>query len=253
MLPNIMSQIRKRLRRTIRSLGWDIVRYRPLWPTLLGVEQLPIRTVLDIGAYDGDTARIFRRFFPQAHIYCFEPQPEPVHLLTAWAATQQNLVHVLPFALDSASGTADLHRSPHSPRMASLAAAHPGHPNRLPDAVMLPTPTMRLDEAVSAHIPLVDDLLIKIDVEGYERAILEGGPVTLQRCRACIMEFHAHLSFSGQMTLPEAMTFLKGYDLEYAGNLHQEMRRDGRLVHYDAIFVNWTRGEFAAPEGEARV
>lgn len=107
----------------IRSLGWDIVRYRPLWPTLLGVEQLPIRTVLDIGAYDGDTARIFRRFFPQAHIYCVEPQPEAV-------ATQQGMIHILPFALDSTSGTADLYRSLRLPRMASLAAVRPGHPNR---------------------------------------------------------------------------------------------------------------------------
>ncbi|NCC31517.1 MAG: FkbM family methyltransferase [Chloroflexia bacterium] len=229
---------KKRLRRWIRSMGWDIVRYRPLWPSLLGVECLPIRTVLDIGAYDGDTARIFRRFFPDAHIYCFEPQPEPVQALTAWAATQQELVHVLPFALGSTNGTADLHRSPRSPRMASFASSRPGHPNRLPDAVMLPIPTMRLDEAVSAHIPLVDDLLIKIDVEGHERAILAGGPTTLQRCRACIMEFHTQHVFDGQMSLVEAIAALDGYGLEYGGVL-QQVRKQGRLLYFDAIFVNW--------------
>ncbi|WP_129677422.1 FkbM family methyltransferase [Candidatus Chloroploca sp. Khr17] len=234
------------LRRWVRSLGWDIVRYRPLWPTLLGVERLPIRTVLDIGAYDGDTARVFRRFFPQAHIYCFEPQPEPVQALTAWAATQQDLVHVLPFALDSTSGTANLHRNPQLPRMASLAAARPGHPNRLPDAITLSIPIMRLDEAVSAHIPLVDDLLIKIDVEGHERAILAGGPITLQRCRACIMEFHTQHAFDGQMSLMEVIAALGDYGLEYGGVLQQTLRQ-GRVQYFDTIFVNWTHGSALRP------
>ena len=32
---DIMRHLRNHLRRTIRSFGWDIVRYRPLWSSLL--------------------------------------------------------------------------------------------------------------------------------------------------------------------------------------------------------------------------
>jgi FkbM family methyltransferase len=251
-MPDIARQMRKHLRRAIRSLGWDIVRYRPLWPTLLGVERLPIRTVLDIGAYDGDTARLFRRFFPQAHIYCFEPQPEPVQTLNAWAVSQQGLVHILPVALGNRSGMAEIHCNARFPRIASLALPAPRFQPKMQDAIIIPTPIMRLDEAVSAEIPLQEGVLIKIDVEGGERDVLAGGAVTLQRCAACILEFHVDSYFIGQMALPETTAFLREYGLEFAGVLQQQLKRDGRLHYFDAIFVNWARGESATPGSAAR-
>lgn len=98
---------------------------------------------------------------------------------------------------------------------------------------------MRLDEAVSAHCALVDNVLIKIDVEGHERAILAGGPATLQRCRACIIEFHTQPIFDEQLSLDEACVALRQFGLVYGGVLQQALRR-GRLNYFDAIFVNWT-------------
>ncbi|MCX6017190.1 MAG: hypothetical protein NTZ50_01580 [Chloroflexi bacterium] len=52
---NILQPLLKRARRLIRRFGWEIIPYHPMWRTLLGIERLPIRTVIDIGAYDGDT------------------------------------------------------------------------------------------------------------------------------------------------------------------------------------------------------
>lgn len=242
-----MMQLRTRLHRMIRSSGWDIVPYRPLWPTLLGVERLPIRTVLDIGAYDGDTARIFRSFFPEARIYCVEPQLEPLQALEAWASSQRGMVHVLPMALGNRNGMAEILRNARFPRIASLIPRMPGFQNAMQDAIAAPTPIMPLDEAVSAHIPLQEGVLIKIDVEGGEREFLAGGDATLKRSVACILEFHADSIFIGQMTLQEAIALLHGYGLEYAGVLQQQLKRDGRLLYFDAIFVNWARGESVEP------
>lgn len=252
MVPDARMQLRKNLRRMLRSLGWDIVRYRPLWPTLLGVERLPIRTVLDIGAYDGDTARIFRRYFPEAHIYCVEPQPEPVQALERWAASQQGMVHVLPMALGNRSGMAEIHRNARFPRIASLARPAPGLQRQMQDAITIPTPIMRLDEAVSAQIPLQEGVLIKIDVEGGERDVLAGGGAALQRSVACILEFHADPFFIGDLTLSEAIPLLKGLGLEYGGVLQQQLKRNGRLNYFDALFVNWARGESVASGSAAR-
>lgn len=241
-----MNRILRRVRRLVRQLGWDIVRYRPLWPALGGVELLPIRTILDIGAYDGDTARIFGRFFPNAHIYCFEPQPEPVARLAAWAATQQGRVHVLPFAVGNHDGMAELHRNPNAPRVASLTQPLPHQPNSQPDAHTLSTPIIRLDAAVSAHVPLVDGVLVKIDVEGSERSVLEGGAETLQRCVACIVEFHAAPRFAGQMYLTEGLPALERFGLSYGGILQQQFHH-GRLLYFDAIFINRERADAIRP------
>lgn len=232
-----MKRPRQRVRHIIRSLGWDVVRYQPMWPTLLGVEQLPIRTVLDIGAYDGDTARIFRRIFPDAHIYCFEPQLAPLQTLNAWAATQQGMVHVLPVALGDFDGVAEMYCNPNVPTVASLTRPGPGDPNGKPNALVQSIPIAQLDRAVSALDHVADGLLVKLDVEGSERAVLTGGAQTLQRCAACIMEFHAVPRFTGQMDFHEGYTALLGFGLEFKGVLTQQMRGQ-HLAYLDVLFVN---------------
>lgn len=80
-LPYPLRQARMHVRRFVRSLGWDIVRYRPIWSTLLGAEALPVRTILDIGAYNGDTAATFLRLFPYVTLYRFEPLEGPLRTL----------------------------------------------------------------------------------------------------------------------------------------------------------------------------
>ena len=98
-----------------RSLG----RFRLLpdrrWPRFLGLEQRKIRTVFDIGAFDGDTARIFRRLFPAATIHCFEPSPTEFARLARWAGRQGRNVTCEQCGLGSTQGMATLFVYPESP------------------------------------------------------------------------------------------------------------------------------------------
>ncbi len=87
---------------------------------LLGVERRPIRTVIDVGAFDGDTGRVFQRLFPLATIHCFEPQPNQYRLLARWAAKAGNRVHAYPYALGEHSASMELQTIPSLPRFASF-------------------------------------------------------------------------------------------------------------------------------------
>ena len=42
---------------------------QPHWRSLLGLERRPIRTAIDVGAYNGDTAKFFRHQFPMAAVH----------------------------------------------------------------------------------------------------------------------------------------------------------------------------------------
>ena len=57
------------------------------WPQLLGPERHEIRPVFDVGAFEGDTSRLFRGLFSNAVIRCFEPAPEEVALLSHSVST----------------------------------------------------------------------------------------------------------------------------------------------------------------------
>ena len=173
-MSRLLQGLRRRIRRVAQRAGWDIVRYRPpttreaaRWPMLLGAARLPIRTVLEVGAKDGDTARIFRGYFPEATIHCFEPHPLSFQALTTWAATQGDHVRCYPFALGDHEGQGELFA--HADRLA-VASLLPTAPWRTNDAavadapVATPVAIRRLDDVV-ASIALEDDILLKIDTE----------------------------------------------------------------------------------------
>ena len=66
----------------------NLVDYIEQRQSLLGLVNLDIRTVLDIGANKGGAARAFLGFFPNAKIYCIEPIPELCRRLEEWARVQ---------------------------------------------------------------------------------------------------------------------------------------------------------------------
>src|SRR5438874_9407931 len=70
-----------------RRVGLDVHRWKrsPKY-TLLGLRALPIRTIVDVGAHDGQFSRWMTALFPAARIYAFEPLPEPYAALAAWAS-----------------------------------------------------------------------------------------------------------------------------------------------------------------------
>src|ERR1700722_7957075 len=75
-----------------------------------------IRIVFDVGANRGDTALAFRKSYPSAKIYCFEPNPELSGVLNGLRA--RLYVHTVAFS--SKTGEAGFDRSKATPDLFSL-------------------------------------------------------------------------------------------------------------------------------------
>jgi len=223
-----------------RSLG----RFRLLpdrrWAKLLGLDQRKIRTVFDVGAFDGDTARIFRRVFPSATIHCFEPAPEEFGRLARWAAGQSR-VTCEQSGLGNTEGTATLFVYPESPWVSSMRAGA-SHWNAsgqsrggsVPRAVTVPV--RRLDD-VAAEMPLDDGILAKIDVEGAEADVIRGGMKLLSRAEALVVEVTVEHRFDDTNDFLTIATLLDQTGLVYAGNLMQSPLPDGTVRYVDALFM----------------
>jgi FkbM family methyltransferase len=126
--------------------------------------------VADVGANHGLYTHVFAR--RRAIVEAFEPQPECVAVLAAYAARRRSrLVRVHPVALSTASGRGTLH-------VPSGSASSPSaslHVARNRDAAV----DVALEPLDSFE--LFDLALIKIDVEGAELDVLRGGRETLRR------------------------------------------------------------------------
>ena len=214
---------------------------QPHWRSLLGLERRPIRTVIDVGAYDGDTAKFFRRQFPEATVHCFEPQPKQFRALQQWAETQDGRVTCHPQALGETNGSAILQSYPQMPRYASIRSATDAWTaeysrTRPLQAVPIEIQVRRLDDMMS-ELSLVDDVLIKIDTEGFEREVLRGGMDVVARASACIVEVSLEQRFSNQTHFRDLLDLLGTAGMHYVGNVHHGILQSGDVGFFDALFM----------------
>jgi hypothetical protein len=95
----------------------------------------------------------------------------------------------------------------------------------------------RLDD-VAAELDMHDDILTKIDVQGFEGHVIRGGTETLRRSRAIIVETGFAQLYEGQPGCDEIYRAVCGLGFRYAGNWEQlPDPKTGRILQADAIFV----------------
>lgn len=155
--------------------------------TKFGLEQLAggglsPGLIFDVGAYEGDIARLCQRLWPDASIACFEGLEHKVRELLELSSRSGRL-NVFPFLLgaqtaedvplheaESASSVLEEHASQHFPVTY--------HAMRTVDGVVA--------EYYGGRAP---DLM-KLDVQGYELEVLKGSEKSLPQMKAILAEIN---------------------------------------------------------------
>jgi FkbM family methyltransferase len=137
-------------------------------------------TVLDVGANIGTIALTASGIVGSAgKVYAIEPHPRTfVSLKSNIALNKRTNMHAINVALGAHSGTILFSDSDDS----QSAVIH--HPSEL-QSQFLEVPVRRMDDLPLGKIPIT---LLKIDVEGYEKLVLEGGLETLARTSYIYLE-----------------------------------------------------------------
>lgn len=226
----------------LNRVGLDVVRlHRSPKRTLLGLAQLDVRTVIDVGANEGQFARLISGFFPRARLYCFEPLRGPYAELESWARGQSGRVRCFQLALGDHEGTAEMHlHQEHTPSSSLLEATdtcHRLYPQTESER-LVPVQLSTLDGVLEG---LVDDMepevLLKLDVQGFEDRVLRGGVHVLSNCRALLLEVSLEPLYEQQASFHGLVALAHEFGFRYAGNLDQTYGDDGHVVFLDAVFV----------------
>jgi len=94
-----------------------------------------------------------------------------------------------------------------------------------------------LDKVVKdSSLNLQPEILIKLDVQGYEDRVLRGGWQTFEKARACILEVSLDPLYEKQATFKGLLLLLESLGYRYAGNLEQNYASDGHVVFVDVVF-----------------
>ncbi len=209
---------------------------------LLGLTQLPIKLIIDIGANDGQFARKMIPYFPSARIYAFEPLDTPFQKLSRWAKRYAKRVSVFKLALGEMQETIELYShlyfTPSSSILATTSLCETIYPMvKKQEKVTIRQST--LDQEMQwLGYPFDGDILIKLDVQGYEDRVIRGGKETFRQAKACIVEISLDQLYDKQASFRDIFYLLDDLGYSYAGNLDQVIAKDGHVRYFNAVFIN---------------
>lgn len=141
-------------------------------------------------------------------------------------------------AIGDTNGELKFHRNEFSPSSSALSMADL-HRQNYPFTAKeysIKVRSMKLDD-ISRDLRLKDNLLIKIDVQGFEDKVICGGRDTIRRAKILIMETSFKHLYVGQPLFEDIHDSLKE-EFRYMGSLHQDHSPiDGSVLQEDSIFV----------------
>ncbi len=200
-----------------------------------------VKTILDCGAHHGDMAKNYRRRFPGAKVYCFEPTPATFSALKA-ATAGDPMIEPVNAAIGEKPGRATLtvydDETSNSLMGGSAVADGFGSP--------MPAPSSTVDVDVQTidgfceqrGIKHVD--VVKIDIEGLEVPAFRGAERLLkdQAIDVILSEFRIVSSFEGGTTLFSLGEFLAKYGYLVFGFYTLMYEPNLRLDWGDVVFVS---------------
>lgn len=147
--------------------------------------------IYDVGANNGDFALAFARAYPGAKVVLFEPIPSHLVRLRALQKLGSFDWDVRPFALGSRSETLEIEIPEGQEAASSLHGFSEVYLSSNPRASAIARQqceVRRLDDLEEENGGSSRIDLLKIDVEGYEFAVVEGAERTLRRVDRVVVE-----------------------------------------------------------------
>lgn len=200
------------------------------------MKHLRIETLLDVGAHEGNYARMWRSIGYDREIISFEPAPRAFATLAQkhdprWAAHR--------IALGDASGSARFYEYAEHTEFASM---------HLPSGKEL-MPTLTQSKSYNVEVRTVDDFIaeqliepescfLKVDTQGHDQAVLLGAKANIGKLAALQVEVPMFGLYQGAPTAEELLMEVRGAGFDLVGMYPVHAHpRPLVPIEFDALFV----------------
>ncbi len=232
------------LNKWLRQLGFELINYSPKSSDFARMQRIfsyhKIDLVLDIGANIGQYAQKIREAGYSGRIVSFEP------LSTAYSKLQKishkdSLWEIAPrMALGSAEGEIKINIAANS-YSSSVLDILDSHLKAAPTSVYISSEQVkvnRLDCVIPNYIKNeTNSIFMKIDVQGFEKQVLEGATGILSQVNGVQLELSLTPLYKDQLLFKDMLMLMEelGYEL-YAVVPGFTNLETGRLLQMDGIF-----------------
>jgi len=233
-----MTPILKNLVKNIlRQLGIVVHKKQRWYNNYRWITDRQIRTVIDIGANTGQFVLFIKDIVPDATVYAFEPVSEVFEKLKKNITDPK--VFLYQYALGAENTEADINVNTFNPSSSLLELAN-SHIANYEFARKSHTERIQVRRAddVLREVLLDNDILVKIDVQGYEDKVLKGAREVLAKAKIVICEICYEELYKNQELFHTLYTTLSEMGYRYAGNLEQYYNNEtGIPLYADGIFI----------------
>lgn len=235
---------RKLTKKLLRNLGIEIKRYLPKRSEMARMQHLfayhNIDLVLDVGANVGDYALLLRDLGYKGQIVSFEPLSAPYAQLVAISDRDRRWEAAPRMAIGDRDGEITINISAND-RSSSVLEVLDKHIDAAPDSAYIDSETVKLsslDTVVPKYLkPEFDSVFLKIDVQGFERQVLEGATKILPRIKGIQLELSLVPLYQGQPHYVDMLKFLERLGYELHGVVYGFTDpKTARLLQMDGIF-----------------
>tara|TARA_B100001093_G_C26822361_1_gene1012436 strand:- start:290 stop:1000 length:711 start_codon:yes stop_codon:yes gene_type:complete len=209
----------------------DIVRRMKL------VANCKINTLLDIGANAGQYASLMRDFGYKGKIISFEPLKNAFEELKKASLTDNKWL-INNYALGNENKISMINIAGNS-WSSSILNMLPSHENVAPESKYVSQEKIEIKKLDSVFNSFCrnDNVMMKIDVQGFEKNVLEGATESLDHIKIIQLEMSIIPLYESEMIFVDMINYLnnKGFELFSLENGYFDSTT-GKLLQVDGIF-----------------
>lgn len=195
------------------------------------------KTIIDVGANVGQFAVSVLKIFPGATLYSFEPNPNCVIELRKNTSQFRNVV-VYPLALGDKEGETTFNVNSYS-HSSSILHLTEDHLEAFPSAREIESIQVKVStlDKVLEGIELVEPVLLKVDVQGYEAKTLYGAANVLRHVDYVVMEVSFKPMYQGEALFMELAHLMEMYGFSFRRPIDfLTDPHSGEIIQMDALF-----------------
>lgn len=228
------------IRLSAQRFGVELRRYPRCDPSFQRAALLKrnaVDVVLDVGANSGQYASELRRFGFAGRILSFEPVKACFDQLLA-ASTDDHEWSAHKIALGSCAGSSTINVAANNGASSSLLPMLQSHVIAAPNAQYVGRESVTVatvDEIVAQYVKPKARVFLKLDVQGFERAVLQGAQRTLPTLVGVQLEISFVPLYDGGMLYSEAFHMVASQGLS--------------LMSMEPVFIHPSTGQILQADG----